>query len=188
MKEAVQNLPVIQVRVGASLDAGEVANRILKNVSGVSVFDGTQYFQEERKQVLSLLAGNPVLLGATWVLSMIFVGLVFSIAANERRREIGVLRAIGSTRSFVFQSLLLEVSLLSVAGGMAGALLVALFNVCFHEEISGAVGLPLASTEPAKLLLFIFEGMLVAFMISNLAVLFPAWKISHQDPAVAMKG
>jgi ABC-type lipoprotein release transport system permease subunit len=71
---------------------------------------------------------------------------------------------------------------------MAGALLVVLFSAYFQVQISGLVDLPLESAKLTGLLLLVFESIALALFCTNLAIIFPAWKISHQDPAVAMKG
>jgi putative ABC transport system permease protein len=136
----------------------------------------------------SLLRSIPGLLGTTWVLSIVFTGLVFTIAVNERQREIGVLRALGSTRSFVLRSLLAEGLLLALSGGAVGAVVSALTGALFRDEIVQSVGLPLASPPPLALLLLASESLAVALIGTSLAVLFPAWRISRQDPAVAMRG
>ena len=60
-------------------------------------------FQTSRQQITGLL----VILSITLLLSLILIGLIFPMAANERRREIGVLRALGATHGFVLQSILL---------------------------------------------------------------------------------
>mgnify|MGYP003350589757 CR=1 FL=1 len=46
---------------------------------------------------------GPLLLPVLAVVTAMLIGLVFSMAANERRREIAVLRALGATRFFVFR-------------------------------------------------------------------------------------
>ena len=58
-----------------------------------------------------------IIMGITWALSVLLIGLVFSMAANERRKELGVLRALGATRLHIFKSLLAESSLLALIGG-----------------------------------------------------------------------
>ena len=46
----------------------------------------------------------------------------FSLAVNERRRQIGVLRALGASQATVLKSLLAESTLLALAGGLIVAL------------------------------------------------------------------
>lgn len=53
-------------------------------------------------------------------LSAIQIGQSFHIAIRERRREIGVLRAVGASRADVMRVLLLEASLIGGVGGLVG--------------------------------------------------------------------
>lgn len=186
--DSTNNLPIILVQTGAGSDAGEVATRILKDVPGVSILDGDSFFRTGRGQMLGLLRRIPGLLTITWALSIVFIGLVFSLAANERRREIGVLRALGSTRSFVLRSLLAEGFLLALGGGTAGAVLVGLGMAVWGEGIGRTVGIPLSSPSAPDLALLAMESLAVAVFSTLLATLYPAWRISRQDPALAMRG
>ena len=136
----------------------------------------------------SLLRTIPGMLGITWVLSIVFIGLVFSIAVNERRREIGVLRALGSTRSFVLRSILAEGFILALGGGAVGVILTALAVWLFRDEIVQSAGLPLLTPSPFALLALGLGGLALALASVTLAALSPALRISRQDPAVAMRG
>ena len=48
------------------------------------------------------------------------IGMVFSISVNERRQQLGVLRALGFKRGSVLQTLLAEGAILALSGGVAG--------------------------------------------------------------------
>ena len=126
-------------------------------------------------------------MGITWGLSVVLIGLVFSMAANERRKELGVLRAIGATRRFVFQSLLAEASLLAFFGGATGIILAALAVFLFRKLIMVSLGIPFLLPSPAHCCSKSVVGLLLALFSVNLAALFPAIKISRQDPAIAMR-
>jgi putative ABC transport system permease protein len=176
---------LIKVEPGA--DPHDVAVRILQNVPGVTPIESSNLFQSYRRQMTGLLRSIVVILGVTWGLSVVLIGLVFSMAANERRKELGVLRALGATRRFVFQSLLAEASLLAVFGGLTGALLAGLAIFLFRNLIMVSLEIPFLLPSPVSLLFQTGGGMLLALFSVNLAALFPAFRISRQDPAIAMR-
>ena len=89
------------------------------------------------------------------------------MAANERRRELGVLRAMGATRRFVFQSLLTEAGLLALAGGMTGILLTVAVVYLFRKLIMVSLGIPFLLPPPAALLPQIVGGLLLALMAAG---------------------
>ena len=96
-----------------------ISAKIMQDVPNVTPIQSSNMFQSYRLQMTGLLKTILLIMGITWALSIVLIGLVFSMAANERRKELGVIRAIGATRRFVFQSLLLEASFLAVLGGAA---------------------------------------------------------------------
>ena len=93
------------IKVKPGVNPHDVAVQIIQNVPGVTPIESSDLFQSYRKQMTGLLKSILVILSVTWGLSVVLIGLVFSMAANERRKELGVLRALGATRRFVFQSL-----------------------------------------------------------------------------------
>jgi len=176
---------LIKVKPGS--DPHAVAIQIMQKVPGVTPIESSNLFQSYRKQMTGLLGSILVILGVTWGLSVVLIGLVFSMAANERRKELGVLRALGATRRFVFQSLLAEASLLAFVGGATGVALAGMAIFLFRKLIMVSFEIPFLLPSPVSLLIQIGGGLLLALFSVNLAALFPAFKISRQDPAIAMR-
>lgn len=175
------------IKVTPGSDPHEVAVQIMQNVPGVTPIESSNLFQSYRKQMTGLLRSILVILSVTWGLSVVLIGLVFSMAANERRKELGVLRALGATRRFVFQSLLAEASLLAFFGGITGLAVASLAIFLFRNLIMVSLEIPFLLPSPLALSIQIGAGLLLALFSVNLAALFPAFKISRQDPAVAMR-
>ena len=95
--------------------------------------------------------------------------------------------ALGPTRRFVFQSLLTEASLLAFLGGATGIALAVLFVYLFRKLLIVSLGFPFLLPSLPALFFQIAVGLFLALFSVNLAALFPAIKISRQDPAVAMR-
>lgn len=175
------------VRVNPGVDPHSVAVEIYKKVPGVTPVESLNMFQAYRQQMTGLLHSNLIVLGITWGLSLALVGLIFSMAANERRRELGVLRAMGATRTFVLQSLLMEAGILALAGGSFGVVLTVLVVALFRTRIMLSLNLPFLFPSFLPLLAQIIGGLALTLLSVTLAALIPAYRISHQDPAIAMR-
>ncbi len=176
---------LIQVKPGS--DVRQVAIEIVRTVPGVVPIESDNLFQTARKQLQSLLNTVGVIMALIWPLAVVLVGMVYLMAANERRRELGVLRALGATRNFVCKSLLAEASLLAICGATIGASLAVMAIYLFRRLLVATLGVPFLLPSPGPLMLQVGAGLLLAMLSVFVAALFPALKISRQDPAVAMR-
>jgi len=175
------------VKVQPGSDPRSVALDIMQKVPGVTPIESPDMFQTFRAQITGLLRGMLVILSITLVLSLVLISLIFSMAANERRRELGVLRALGATRGFVFQSILAEAVMLAVDGGAVGIALACLATFLFRDLLVRSLGIPFLLPSLPSLITLIGGGLVLALSGVTLAALIPAFKISRQDPALAMR-
>lgn len=175
------------VKLAPGADRTAVAVDILQNVPGVAPIQSMNLFQAFRRQITGLMQGMLAVLGTTLCLSLLLIGLVFSMAANERRREIAVLRALGATRGAVSASLLLEAVILALAGACVGIGLASLAIFLFRNLIVRSLAMPFLFPSLPSLALLVAGGLAVALGGVTLAALLPAVRISRQEPALAMR-
>ena len=175
------------VKVQPGVDTRSVTLDIIHQVPGVTPIESPNMFQAFRQQITGLLQGMLVILSITLLLSLILIGLIFSMAANERRREIGVLRALGATRGFVLQSILAEAVLLAVDGGAVGLALACLATYLFRDLLMRSLGIPFLFPSLPSLLSLVGGGLVLALSGVTLAAFIPAYRVSRQDPALAMR-
>jgi len=177
----------VLVKLEPGADPESVALNMMHRVKGVTPIPNPKMFRAYETQIAGLRTGVLVTLGMTLVVSVMLIGLVFSMATHARRRELGVLRAMGADRLFVFQSVLAEAGLLALAGGAGGILLTVLAVYLFRNLIMRTLGLPFLLPSPASLAGEVALGLGVALASVMLAALLPAVQISRQDPAAAMR-
>lgn len=108
----------------------------------------------------------------------LFVMIVMIIAVMERRRDIGVLRAIGAKRWTIFSMIASESLVLSLAGSILAGPLWALIRVFVEMGIVSAVDVILSNWLNISLLA-IFTGLG--------ASLLPAWRAVRVDPLEALR-
>jgi putative ABC transport system permease protein len=182
-----ESISALLVRVEPEADPRLVALQIMDKVPGTAAIPTSGLFQAFRKQIDGLLQSMLGLLGITSALSLAIVGLVFSMAVNERRREIGVVRALGATQGEVLQTLLAEAFVLALGGSASGVLLSALVLYLFRDLIVVSLGMPFLFPALPSMALLVGEGLAAGLAGVGLAVLFPVIRASRLDPAVAMK-
>jgi putative ABC transport system permease protein len=180
-------ISAVMVKLAPGFNTRDVAVEILKRMPDVTPLESPNMFQAYRKQITGLLRTNVLILGITWALSVALISLVFSMAANERRRELGVLRALGATRQIVIRSLLTEAAVLAATGGLIGVLAAAVVIYLSRRLIVDAIGIPFLFPDAPVLLLQVAAGLGLALLSVTVAAFIPAYRISRMDPAMAMR-
>ena len=142
------------------------------------------------------LAVTLVTLGFT-LISLIIVGIAavniahtFFMIIYERKRELGLLRALGATRSDVRRIILGEATLVGVVGGGLGLGLG--LAACLLADLLMAGVLPDFPFKPASFFsypIWLFFGAIgFAVLFCWLGAIFPAVRAARLDPASALTG
>lgn len=175
------------IKVAPGYNPSQVALEIRRALPEVTPVESSNLFRAQRLEINALLQSVTVLLSVGWLLAVALVGLVFSMAVNERRQEIGVLRALGSTRPFVLSSLLAEGVLLSLLGGTIGLALSVSALYLFRNILIQMMGFPFLIPGVPVLILLSSGALVLSLAGVMLGALLPAVRISTMDPAVAMR-
>jgi ABC-type antimicrobial peptide transport system permease subunit len=106
---------------------------------------------------------------------------------GERRREIGLLRAVGAKRRFIFNLFLTESAILGLGGALAGVILGTLFIFVFKSWLITALQIPMLIPTLPRLIAIVAACLALALALSLPALLYPAIRASRLDPALAMR-
>jgi putative ABC transport system permease protein len=177
----------VMVKVDRGRDPGATARTIMATVPGVTAIVSPRMFATYRSQIGGLLRVMLLVLGLLLVLALVVTIALFAMAAHERRRELGVLRALGATRGAVLVSLLSEALILALAGGLAGALVAAVGVGLFYTLLTSAFGFPFLFPSLGRLASQIVLGLALALAVVGLAAALPALRATRQEPAVSMR-
>ncbi len=103
------------------------------------------------------------------------------MAVMERRREIGVMKAIGATNRMVLTQILTESALISLIGGIGGIIL-GVIGSFFVSSIFGGGQITAVVTPMLAL-----TGLLFALLLGVVGGFYPARKASKLDPVEALR-
>jgi len=182
-----KNISTIMVKVAPGVDVHQVALQILKDTEGMAPIESPQLFGAFRSQMNGLLWGFFAITVIVWAVAVVLIGVVFSMAANERRREMAVLRAVGATRNFIFRSVLTEAALLALSGAVVGIATAALGLFIFKDMIAGSLNMPFLFPSTPSFIGLFSAGVALAIISIALSALLPAIRLSRQEPAIAMR-
>ena len=146
-------------------------------------------WQDANPQLVAALSAQSVSTALIRVVVMIVVALgiasVLIVSVVQKRREIGILRAMGATRGQVLRIFLLQGAIVGALGSALGIALAFVLISAFMAFVHGADGLPLfAISLPPSLA---FGVAAVATLCGVLAAVAPARRAAALDPAQAIR-
>ena len=181
-------ISVIQVKVQPGYSIEDVASRITQELPGVYTITSLELTRTVYHQTAGLFYALMVTMLIIWVLASLLIGLVFFMMVNERRREIGTLRALGASTNFIFRMFVTESAILGVGGGIIGVIVATIFVYFFREFLMLTTGAPLLMPPLVSLLGLMLACLAVTLIVSLPALLYPAIRASRIDPAEVMRG
>jgi len=171
-KEEIEKL----LRQRRDVDKGEedfevsTPDAILETVN--SVLGGVKAF-------IIIIASISILVGALGIVNTMTTSVL------ERRKEIGIMKAIGAKNSQVFLQFFFESGMLGLIGGLVGILLGTLISVGGVIGINSFIGSELSPTIDFILI----GGALVgSFIVGAVAGIAPAMQAAKQNPVEALRG
>lgn len=168
-------------------DVARTALEMVLVAPGIWPVQATRLMTTLSAQRAGLIQSLFLALGIIWTLAVVLTGFVFSLIVNERRREIGMLRAAGASRNFIFRLFLTESAILAIAGGVAGIILSTFLLYSFRSWLMSALEVRVLFPSLPGFLVFIIGCFLIAMVLALPALLYPAIRASRLDPAAAMR-
>ncbi len=146
-------------------------------------------WQDANAQLVSALNAQSVSTSLIRAVVMVVVVLgiasVLVVSVVQKRREIGILRAMGATQGQVLRIFLLQGAIVGALGSALGVLLAVVLVWAFTTFVRGSDGLPLFNITLAPRLAF--QVALVATVCGVLAAVAPARRAARLDPAQAIR-
>jgi putative ABC transport system permease protein len=164
-------------QLGKRLQAGYLSSSLVSTPLADSVrrlFDGSRAFFQLMEGFLAL----GLLVGITGL------GVVMVRAVRERRRTIGILRALGFRSSTIQRSFVLESGFVALEGILLGSVLGVLTSWLMYEKSAAFAGI--RTGFPVMWLTVSLMG-LVTLVASLLATLGPARRAARIAPAIATR-
>jgi putative ABC transport system permease protein len=159
-------------------------NQIVTDYPQFRLVSGRAYLKEFAAQYQSIISGFYVLLAVLAFPSLIAILNTLAIGVIERRREIGMLRAIGATRGQVRKTVVAEALLLAALGTALGILAGLYLSYVFVAGLNTAGYMKMAYTFP---LAGVLAAIAVGLLFGVLAALMPARQASRMEIIKALR-
>lgn len=181
-------LSMIRLKTNRDLDRTlEDIRAVLRESHGLKGSLDDDFTLRSSKDILAfvtVISGSLLLfLGTAAIVALVVSGFVlanlFYLTIQERKKDIGIRRAYGATRKGILLSFLLESTLITFIGGIAGILLSVILGGTFEKLFA----IPMMFS--AKVVIF---ALLFSFLTGVLSGLKPALKASRIEPIEAIRG
>ncbi|MGB3449962.1 MULTISPECIES: ABC transporter permease [unclassified Simplicispira] len=146
-------------------------------------------WQESNAQLVSALnaqsISTSIIRGVVLAVVVLGIASVLVVSVVQKRREIGILRAMGATRGQVMRVFLVQGAVVGAVGSLLGLLLAVALIFVFTRFVRGSDGLPLFSIGlPLGTAL---QVAVIATVCGVVAAIAPARSASRLDPAQAIR-
>lgn len=146
-------------------------------------------WQENNAQLVSALnaqsVSTSIIRSVVMIVVVLGIASVLVVSVVQKGREIGILRAMGTTRAQILRVFLLQGAVVGVLGSLLGLLLAVALIAAFTFFVKGSDGLPLFNISlPWKTALNV---ALMASACGVLAAIAPARRAAAMDPAQAIR-
>jgi putative ABC transport system permease protein len=182
----------IDIAAEPGTDVGELRKRVAAAIgSGYSVDRPDQVGTKLRQLTAPLLASLRLSGYISLIVGAFLVYNAVAIAVVQRRREIGVLRALGTTRGRTVLLFCLESGALAIPGvvlGLSLARTLARYSTAQTLDALSRLYVTVAPIEPRLTLALATRGAVAGVSIAMLAALWPAWRGASLDPAIILRG
>ena len=173
------------VKVAMPFDAETTAQQIAAQ-PGIQV----ESWIETNAEFFKALSGQTL----SFFMIRLFVGLtaalgiasVLVVSVVQKSKEIGILRATGTTRRQILGVFLLQGAVLGLLGSVLGSLMGWGFLIAWRGFAVNDEGVPFFTLEAGPVLYLVVA--LGATVVGVLSALFPAQRAARLDPAVAIRG
>jgi len=114
------------------------------------------------------------------------IGIVNTMTTSvlERKKEIGVMKAIGARNKDIFYQFFIEAGLLGLVGGIAGILAGTAIGYVGTSALNSFLGI---ITRPDINLILIISSLAGSFMIGAISGVIPALRAAHLNPVEALR-
>jgi len=174
----VVSFVLVKVKQGESPSA--VSTRIAEKVSGVTVQTRQQFASQERQLVTDMSADIINIMNtAGYLTGLAVLVLTIYIATVGRRREYGVLKAMGVRNSRLYQIVLLQ-ALLSVVMGLIAGLGLTLLLSALIPRFNELLVLSISTAS-------VLRVTLISVLLGGVAALLPARQLAGLEPVAVLR-
>ena len=149
----------------------------------VTVQDSSRMMESITSTVSTMTTFVMAIAGISLLVAAVSIFNVMMMSVNERVREIGILRSIGTQRTEILRMFIYEAGILGLVGAVIGAIASIVIG---YIVVLGMVGTAEYFFAPGSVV-YVPMAMAVGAAICIITGVYPAWRASNLDPIEALR-
>ena len=177
----------VLVRLEDGYDLDEVTHNIRSSSDGLQVI-------KTKSMVTGIADDLDGLVSVIYVFAVLFLAvvlimlvIVFSVTANERKKEFATLRALGATGKKLASLVITEALLICGIGGIIGTAVSAVIVLSFSTYIGDRLGLPYLQPGIAGILWIALFAIAVSLGLGPLGAAYTAGRLNRREVYLTMR-
>ncbi len=175
----------VKLEDGTSADTA--ATRVQSSISNVHAFTLDSVVKSASIRYSGLLSTFSITGNLVWLGALFLVSAVTYLGVNERKAEIGLMRAVGAPRGFVGRLIIAQTVALTTISGLLGVVVAWVVFNWFSTSIVMTVGLPFSVPPPLQLAEILALSTALSALTGALASLWPARVATRMEPYEAAR-
>jgi putative ABC transport system permease protein len=174
----------VYIKVAPDALIDDVRDRVaaISSEAGIgSLQTRDEFIDEQAAQVNQILALIYGLLGLSILIAIVGIVITLLLSVFERRREIGLLRAVGMTKSQVRVTVRWESVITSLLGAVSGVVLGIVMGIVVVAALSGDSGIGFSLPVTSTIVI-----VLISFVLGVVAAIYPARRATKVDVVQAI--
>ncbi|GAB4337802.1 MAG: FtsX-like permease family protein [Desulfobulbaceae bacterium] len=180
-------ISIIFVKLREGVDLDLFTDKIQENFPNLGMMTRGSIGADVRTTLRDITRVFSITILISSALAVLLAWSTFTALANERRREVGILRAIGAHKSHIMKMFLAEAAIISLIGGLAG---IGIGNYLIHH-LAGDFDLlsKLGAYASFSLLNVIYSliAMLAGIAVCLIGAAIPVVRLARMEPLLAIK-
>lgn len=188
LKVGPDEISAVLLRLEEGVSYEEVAIRVEHSLPDVRVILPNEVLREAKQNlatpVKSVLTASVI----QWAISLFMIGVIYSLSVEERKKEIGLLRAMGAKKQDVRHIFFYEILFLSGGGGLAGIFSGIVLVLSFQNLIKVFFGVPFLLLPSVQLFMLAVMTLLLTLASGILVTLYPIFRESKSPLDIVQRG
>lgn len=181
------SISTVLVKIKDGYDVDTVVHNIRTSLDSIQIVKTKSMTTDIAEKLDGFLFIIYFMVAMLFIMAIITLAVVFTVTANERKREFGIIRASGASKGFTASIVLNEALIISTIGAVSGTALSAVIVFSFSTYIGDTLSLPYLQPSLPAVLLILAVSLFVSVITAPIASFYSAIKISNAQTFLIMR-